>query len=129
MPGVTDAVKDAAGSAGFSTDAIKDQARKLLAQTGKPGLQPGVIAQDAKDAVKNAPAPDAAGSQDVGSMMDKLFAKGKSVASQVDRDAVVNVVMQRTGKSRPEAEQQVAAWESSYQQSKASSTRRSNKPQ
>ena len=118
-PSVKDAVKDAAGNAGFSFDALKDQARTVLAQSGKPGLQPGAIGQTAKDAVSNSQTPDANGNQDIGSMLDKLFANGKAATSQVDRDAVVHVVMQRTGKSRPEAEQQVAAWETSYQQAKA----------
>lgn len=118
-PSVKNAVQDAAGNAGFSFDDLKNQARTLLAQSGKPGLQPGAMGQSAKDALNNAQTPDAAGNQDIGSMLDKLFANGKAATSQVDRDAVVNVVMQRTGKSRPEAEQQVAAWETSYQQSKA----------
>ena len=117
-PALTDAAKNAASTVGFSFDDLKNQARTVLAQTGKPNLQPNAVEQAAKDA---ASPPRQAGqeNQDIGSMLDRLFASGKSVASSADRDAVINVVMQRTGKSKAEAEQQVAAWEASYQQSKA----------
>lgn len=113
-PDVAQSAKNAANDAGFSWDDIKNQARTVLAQTGKPGLQPNAAA----NTVTNAADATANGDQDLGTMLDKLFANGKDAASQVDRDAVINVVMQRTGKSRPEAEKQVAAWETSYQQSK-----------
>ncbi|MES2830480.1 MAG: hypothetical protein V4695_00625 [Pseudomonadota bacterium] len=113
-PDMAAAAKDAAGEAGFSWDDIKSQARTLLAQTGKPALQPDAAA----NTVSNAAGAAAAGEQDIGAMLDKLFASGKDAASQVDREAVINVVMQRTGKNRADAEKQVAAWETSYQQSK-----------
>ena len=41
------------------------------------------------------------------------------VANAVDRDALVNVIMNRTGKSRPEAEQIVAGYQQTFQQAQA----------
>ena len=97
-PAITDAAKEAASNAGFSFEDLKNQARTVLAQTGKPNLQPSAVEQAAKHAAS--PSSQAGqGNQDIGSMLDRLFASGKNVASSADRDAVINVVMQRTGKS------------------------------
>jgi hypothetical protein len=47
------------------------------------------------------------GSQDIVS----AFNRYRETADQADRDALVNIVMQRTGKSRAEAEAEVSRWE------------------
>jgi hypothetical protein len=44
-----------------------------------------------------------------------LFGQGKEVVSAVDRDAAINVVAARTGKSRTEATQVVDNWVAMYQ--------------
>lgn len=125
-PQLKDAAKGAMESAGVSWDDIKNEARALMRQTGKPGLQPDVVAKQAQGAVRSAatdPQATAAqsdsGNQDILALLDRLFQKGKDTASQVDRDAVINVVMARTGVSREEATKRVAGWEETYQQSKA----------
>lgn len=117
-PAVADQAKQAAQGTGFSWDEIKQEARSLLAQTGKPELQPEAIEKDAKSAAESVVDAQANEKQDIGTMLEGLFAKGKDAASQVDRDAVINVMTQRTGMSREEAAKQVEAWENSYQQSK-----------
>jgi len=113
-PTVASAVDDPAAEVGFSWHNIKNEARTVLMQTGKPALQLDAAVEKMNNAANAA----TSGEQEIGSMLDNLFANGKEAASQVDREAVTNVVMQRTGKARAEAEKQVAAWEASYQQSK-----------
>lgn len=118
VPAVADQAKQAAQGSGFSWDEIKEEARSLLKQTGRPELQPEAIVKDAKSAAESVVDAQSNEKQDIGTMLDGLFAKGKDAASQVDRDAVINVVTQRTGMSREEAAKQVEAWENTYQQSK-----------
>ena len=48
-------------------------------------------------------------------MINKLFSQGKDTLSAVDRDAAINVIVARTGKSREEAGQIVDKWQATYQ--------------
>ena len=49
----------------------------------------------------------------------KIIGSGKATVDQVDREAVVNVVMARNGVTRPEAEQRTDAWIKQYQEARA----------
>ncbi|MEO8628883.1 MAG: hypothetical protein ABI612_12380 [Betaproteobacteria bacterium] len=125
-PHVTGAAKDQLAQSGISWDSIKEEAQKLLAQTGKPALQPSAIDQqakaavaDAKQAGKNAAATPSDANQDIGALLDRLFSRGQATASQVDRDAVINVLVARTGMSRADAAKRVQDWEATYQQMRA----------
>ena len=111
---------------GITLDSMKSQVQQLLAQTGKPALQPDAIAGQAKDAagqVGNAPtnagSTGNAPAADLEGTLQKIIASGKAALDQGDRDAVVNVVMARTGLSRPEAEQRADAWVQQYQNARA----------
>ncbi len=105
-PAIGDEMKDY----GINLDNLKSQAETLLRQTGKPALQPGALSNQA-DAAGNAVSNTAgsAGSNpqqadtDLSSLFDRLKSQGNGVVSQVDKDAMVNVIMARTGKRRDEA--------------------------
>ena len=122
VPKMADAASDQMAKSGINFDSIKQEALKLLQQTGKPGLQPKSLEKQADDAVADvkqtatAPAVDDA---DFSTMIERLLSSGKDAASQVDRDAVINVVMARSGLSREEAAQRVAGWEASADKARA----------
>ncbi len=113
---------------GITVDGLKGQVEKLLAQTGKPALQPASIASQASAAagqMASATATASAGAtgnlpaDDLQGVLQKIIAMGKNTVDQVDRDAVINVVMAQTGVSRPEAEQRTDAWIKQYQDARA----------
>lgn len=102
---------------------LKNEANKLLRQTENPALNPDRLEQKADRAVgkadnaAGAAAKDPANTDDIaGSLFRNLFKDGKETVSQVDRDDAVNVVMNRTGKSREESEQIVNNWINAYKQ-------------
>lgn len=120
------AVKDEMQNQGIDFSNIKQEAKKLLRQTGKSVLQPKALSKQA----------DAAGNQisntagDIGEnpqqadseidgMIDRLLNRGKGVASEVDKEAVVNVIVARTGKSRAEASQIADNWIATSKQAAA----------
>ena len=115
-----DMVKDQMAASGITLDGLKAQAQKLLAQTGNPALQPGAIANQASAAAGQLTTAAAGSSgnlpsDDLQGALQKIITSGKSTIDQADRESVVNVVMARTGVSRPEAEQRVDAWSKQYQ--------------
>lgn len=111
------AVKDALQDQGIDLSSLKQEAKTLLRQTGKPALQPDALASQANAAgnqVNNAAGDVASNPQqadnEIDALIDRLQKKGKGVASQVDKDAIVNVIVARTGKSREEASQIADRW-------------------
>ena len=120
------AIKDAMKDQGIDLSSLKQQATTLLRQTGKAGLQPEALSRQA-DAAKNQvsnSAGDAASNpqqsdDEISGLIDGLVGKGKGVASQVDKDAVVNVIVARTGKSREEASQIADNWVATSKQAAA----------
>lgn len=123
----SDMIKKQLDANGISWDSIKGQAQQLLAQTGKPALQPGAIegkADASVDAAKSAAVNagsngNASGGADLQAAIDKIINSGKDTVDQVDRDAVVNVVMSRSGITKPEAEARVDGWIKTYQTTRA----------
>lgn len=113
-PSVAKAASDQLSQSDMSWNDIKTHAQKLLSQTGKPALQPEAIKQEAQDTAKM-PAATAA---EFDSLLDKFIRQGKGVASEVDRDAVINVLVAR-GMSQDEAAKTVANWQQTYEQGKA----------
>jgi len=93
-----------------------------LRQTGKPGLQPGALRQQAQQAAQSAQsgaaqaaqAPDAAGDQ-LHAVLQRIMTQGKGVASQADRDAAVNILVNH-GQDRAQAEATVDRWQATMQQ-------------
>jgi hypothetical protein len=125
-PQAADAVKDELQERGIDMSDLKREARLLLRQTGKEELSPEALERQARAAGSSAQAEagQAAAnpqgtSDNLDDVIDNLFRRGGQVASAADRDAAVNVVMQRTGKSRAESEQIVSNWHQTYEQGRA----------
>ncbi len=124
-PGLMDAAKSKLADSGISTDDIQGQINQLLQQTGKPELQPGNLQNRAQGAADQAQGtaqnaaqdPNAAGG-DIKGLFSKVFNQNQDVANAADKDALINVVAARTGKSRPEAEQIVNNYQQTYEQTK-----------
>lgn len=125
-PQVKDAAAEQLQQSGISLDQIKSEAMKLLRQTGKPALQPSAIENQAaqataetKQSAQQAMANPAATDEEFNSMLDRWLKRGKATASAADRNALINVVVARTGMSRDEAAKIVQNWETTYQQVQA----------
>ncbi len=106
-PEAAQAVKQQAQESGIDLSSIKQEAQELLAQTGKEELRPENLKNQARQAgvyLEGASGNAASNPQNDGQSLDQaidsLFGQGKEVVSQVDRDAAINVVVARTGKSR-----------------------------
>lgn len=110
---------------GITLDNIKNEAEQVLRETGKPELQPENLkerAQRTADTLKKvagntAQNPGNADSN-AASLVDRLLSQGEDIVDEVDREAAVNVVMKRTGKSRQESQQIVDNWISTYNDAK-----------
>ncbi len=125
-PQAADALQGELQERGINVETVKQEARQILSQTGKAELQPENLEQQAQNAgsgIQGAAGEAAADPQTAGStfdeVFDRLYGQGQEVASAADREAAVNVVMQRTGKSRAEANEIVNGWVDTYEQAKS----------
>ena len=121
-PVVADAAKNQIQQSGIDIGDIRREAETLLRQTGKPELQPGALANKAKTITNQAGntasdvANDPANSDSaLTAIFDRIQRSGSRTIDAADRDALVNIIMARTGKTRPEAEQTVNSYEQTYQ--------------
>lgn len=126
-PGLADKAQDQLRKNGVDLDLsdLKGEVSQLLRETGKPGLRPEALENQAERAGNQAQsAAGRAASNPQGAdetadgIIDQFVKRGEGVADQFDRTAAVNVVMNRTGKSRAEAEQVVDNWTKTYQQAR-----------
>jgi len=111
------AIKGELKEQGIDLNDVKQQARLLLRQTGKAELSPENLEKQAKTAgrdAKNEAGQSAANPQaaddNLDELIDRLGNQAKGIGNAADRDAAVNVVMKRTGKTRAESEQIVDNW-------------------
>lgn len=124
-PEAGDAIKDQLNIDGSSMEKMKKEAELLLKQTGKKDLQPEQLKNKAKQATGQAENtgksvlenPQMA-QQKLDSLVSKLFSTGDATFEAADRDALVNIVMNRTGKSKVESEQIVDNWISTIKTTK-----------
>jgi hypothetical protein len=106
---------------GIDMETIRQEAEQILRETGKPELQPENLERRADrmgDTLRQqtgdiAQDPQTTG-ETTGNILERLFTEGGEVVDAADRDAAVNVVMQRTGQSRAEAERTVDNWIATY---------------
>ena len=126
-PELADQAQDQLRANGVDLDLsdLKNEVNQLLRETGKPGLRPEALenqAERAGDQAQNAAGRAASNPQGADETADGIInqfvKRGEGVADQIDRNAAVNVVMKRTGKSRAEAEQVVDNWTKTYQQAR-----------
>lgn len=124
-PEAGDLIKDQLNIDGGSLEKMKNEAELLLKQTGKKELQPENLKNKANQAAGKAENtgksvlenPQQAG-QKLDSLFAKLFSSGDATFEAADRDALVNIVMNRTGKSKVESEQIVDNWVSTIKTTK-----------
>ncbi len=126
-PDLADQAQDQLRKNGVDLDLgdLKNEINQLLRETGKPGLRPEALERQAERAgnqAQNAAGRAASNPQGADEtadgIIDQFIKRGEGVADQIDRNAAVNVVMERTGKSRAEAGQVVDNWTKTYQQAR-----------
>ena len=125
-PEAGDAIKGELKAQGIDLNDVKQQARLLLRQTGKAELSPENLertaktaGRDAKNEAGNSAANPQAADDNLDELIDRLGDQAKGIGNAADRDAAVNVVMKRTGKTRAESEQIVDNWISTAKQAQA----------
>lgn len=124
-PQAGDVIKDQLNLDSNSIGKLKKEAELILKQTDKRALQPENLKNKAKQAsgkVENAGKsilenPQQADAK-IDSLVKKLFGTGDAAFEAADRDALVNVVIHKTGKPKAEAEQIVDNWVNTIKQTK-----------
>ncbi len=127
-PAVSKKVGSALDNQGVSLDTgpLRSQLETLLRQTGKPELQPAALTgiaknadADAKATATQAAVAPQASDDEVRGLVDRIMKGADGPMQAVDRDALVNVVAARSGKSHDEAGQIVANYDKTYQEAQA----------
>ena len=124
-PHIASTVKDELQKNGIGLDAgdLQGQLDTLLRQTGKPALDPSNLKANAQQAANDgaqAAQQTATAPQQTDQQLSDWFARvrqeGQPALNAADKDALVNIVAARTGKSHDEAQQIVDNYAQSYQQ-------------
>ena len=127
-PGIASGVKDQMQKNGIDFDFsdARNQLEALLRQSGKAELNPDTLkgkvneaAQDGKSTAADAATMPQASGNDLTGFFERLRRKAQPSLDAADKDALVNIIMARTGKTRPEAEQIAANYEQTYNQAVA----------
>lgn len=110
----------------FNLSDIQGQLETAMRQTGKPELNPENVkqeakatGQEAKNTAQNSAQDPQNADQQVSGLLDSIKAKGDKAWDAVDRQAMVNLIKARTGKSDAEANQIVDQTQQAYQQAYA----------
>lgn len=124
-PNVGEGLKQQLDKKGISLDwgSLENQLNATLKQTGKPELDPARLEQkadrataDGKQSALGAAADPARAASELKQWFDRVKQSGEPTLSAADKDALVNIVAARTGKSRDEASQIVDNYAQAYQQ-------------
>ena len=124
-PDIASGVKGQLQKSGIDFDFsdARNQLEVLLRQTGKAELNPdnlkakaGEAVQDGKSTAADAATTPQTSDNDLGAFFDRLRKKAEPALDAADKEALVNVIVARTGKSRAEAEQIAANYEQTYNQ-------------
>jgi len=124
-PTVASGAKAALRRNGISPDIddVEANLETLLSQSGKSALAPSQLASaassataDAASTASNAAANPQSSGPDLKDFFARLKEKAQPAMDAADRDALVNIIVARTGKSRQEAEQIADNYEQTYNQ-------------
>jgi polyhydroxyalkanoate synthesis regulator phasin len=115
-PQAKEAIQEQLAQKGITPDSIMKEAKQILSQTGKPELQPGQAPKGARGAGTGGAQTPQAVEQELRQAIQKIFASGQASVNAADREAVVNVLVNRSNMSRPDAERTVDGWIQQYQQ-------------
>lgn len=127
-PRVGSAVQDQLREQGidFNLDDIQGELETAMRQTGKPELNPDNVTQeaqtagqDAQQTAQNAAQNPQQADQQLGGLLDRIKGKGDKAWDAADRQAMVNLIKARTGKTDEEANQMVDQTQQAYQQAYA----------
>ncbi len=124
-PSVGDSLKQQLDKKGISLDwgNLESQLNATLKQSGKPELDPARLEQkanraaaDGKQSAVDAAADPAQAATELKQWFERVKQSGEPTLSAADKDALVNIVAARTGKSRDEASQIVDNYAQAYHQ-------------
>ncbi|BEM88374.1 MULTISPECIES: hypothetical protein [Serratia] len=124
-PNVGEGLKQQLDKNGISLDwgSLENQLNATLKQTGKPELDPARLEQkadrvaaDGKQSAMDAAADPAQAATELKQWFERVKQSGEPTLSAADKNALVNIVAARTGKSRDEASQIVDNYAQAYQQ-------------
>ena len=124
-PGIGDSVKQQLDKQGISLDwdDLQNQLATTLKQTGKPELDPSKLEQkteqagaDGKQSATDAATDPAQAAAELKQWFERVKQSGEPTLNAADKDALVNIVAARTGKSHVEATQIVDNYAQAYQQ-------------
>lgn len=124
-PGIGDSVKQQLDKQGISLDwdDLQNQLATTLKQTGKPELDPSKLEQkteqagaDGKQSATDAATDPAQAAAELKQWFERVKQSGEPTLNAADKDALVNIVAARTGKSHAEATQIVDNYAQAYQQ-------------
>jgi ElaB/YqjD/DUF883 family membrane-anchored ribosome-binding protein len=109
----------------FDTSDLKVEFDNLMSQTGKPELNPDQLKNEAHMTLKEgqqtaqhaAEHPDQANA-DLKKWFEKVADRADAKLTQVDHDALVNIIVARTHKSHEEAEKIAHRYEQTYEQAR-----------
>ncbi|QKZ04858.1 hypothetical protein [Pseudomonas eucalypticola] len=127
-PGVGQSIKQQLDKNGISLDwdSLKAQLDTTLKQSGKAELAPSTLEQktdqagnDAKQAATQASTDPAQAGDQLKQWFDRVQKAGEPALNAADKDALVNIVAARTGKSHEEAQQVVDNYAQAYEQAVA----------
>ena len=124
-PEAGELIKDQVGLDANSFQKLKKEAELLLKQTEKKELQPGALKEKANQATGEGKStgkeilenPQQA-EEKLDTLFTKLFSANDSTFNEVDKEALVNIVQNRTGKSQAESTQIVDNWISTLKSAK-----------
>lgn len=124
-PQVADAVQERMDEAEIDLDLSewREEVRQLLRDTDTPAIQPDRLEEQAEDVEQDIRSAASRAGEDpqrvdkeLESLLDKIQREGRETLRSVDREALVNIVAERTDQSRQEAAQTVENWEEGYQE-------------
>lgn len=124
-PGIGDSVKQQLDKKGISLDwdDLENQLTTTLKQTGKTELDPSKLTQkteqaatDGKQSATDATTDPTQAATELKQWFERVKQSGEPALNAADKDALVNIVAARTGKSHAEATQIVDNYAQAYQQ-------------
>ena len=124
-PGIGNSIKQQLNEQGIELDwnSLQGQLDTLLKQSGKAELDPANVEQkadqaavDGKQSATDAATNPAQAGDELKQWFERVKASGEPALNAADKEALVNIVAARTGKSKEEATQIVDNYAQAYQQ-------------
>jgi hypothetical protein len=115
-------VKDALENLDLNFETIKSEAYQLMREAGKSPEDLQMQAQDTVDDMQNLARVAVRHPEHIDRILElalrRVFRRAEAYIGDVDRDNLVNVLMQRTSMNEEEARQQIERWEQTAQEAR-----------